>query len=85
MTASCGTVMARRYEQPDGSVLIACAREGGLEGHVTVTLPEGTWRAVVLTEDAPETEAPLPLSAAGEGHTFALPATELAVVVLRRE
>ena len=85
LTASCGTVMARRYEQPDGSVLIACAREGGLEGHVTVTLPEGTWRAVVLTEDAPETEAPLPLSAAGEGHTFALPATELAVVVLRRE
>lgn len=82
LSVSCGTVMARRYDLPDGGVLIACAREGGLEGSVTVSLPEGKWHGVLLADGTNETE--LPLSAVGENHTFVLPQTELAVAVLRR-
>ena len=49
---------------------------------MTVSLPEGKWHGVLLINEINETE--LPLSAAGENHTFVLPQTELAVAVLRR-
>lgn len=77
---SCASVMARRYELADGRVLIACAREGGLTGTLQIRLPIDIWKATLATIDG---ETPLAFDRSIEGTvSFALPQTELALIVL---
>lgn len=86
--ADCPGAMLRRYDLPDGSVLIACAQEGGLSGEISIQLDPGTWHATALTDDDPQQEHTLAPRFYTQSDrctaTLSLPGIELAVLVLRK-
>lgn len=76
------SAMCRRYDLRDG-VLIACADEKGLKGHVTLSLPDAASASAATCFTLEGDEIALSVTRQDGCLAFSLPATELCFIVIR--